>query len=140
MFLDEIQAAPSVLSRLRYFYERIPQLHVICAGSLLDFALSEPTSSIPVGRIEFLYLGPMTFGEFLLARGQGELEDYLESYSQTRTIPEAIHILDVMESVGVLRIIRMEHDRKAKSAGAKLFFSDPVFYSVLKGNSDVVTR
>lgn len=91
LFLDEIQAAPSVLSRLRYFYERIPQLHVICAGSLLDFALSEPTFSMPVGRIEFLYLGPMTFGEFLLARGQGELEDYLESYSLTRTIPEAIH-------------------------------------------------
>jgi predicted AAA+ superfamily ATPase len=91
LFLDEIQAAPSVLSKLRYFYERIPQLHVIGAGSLLDFALSEPECSTPVGRIEFFYLGPMTFGEFLLARGQEQLENYLTSYSPATAIPEAIH-------------------------------------------------
>jgi len=51
LFLDEIQSAPSVLDRLRYFYEKIPTLHVIGAGSLLDFVLSEPDYSVPVGRI-----------------------------------------------------------------------------------------
>ena len=51
LFLDEIQSAPMVLARLRYFYEKMPALHVICAGSLLDFILSEPDYSVPVGRI-----------------------------------------------------------------------------------------
>lgn len=91
LFLDEIQAAPSVLARLRYFYEKIPQLHVICAGSLLDFALADLDYSTPVGRIEFLYLGPMSFGEFLLARGQERLGDYLASYTLPTEVPEAIH-------------------------------------------------
>ncbi len=43
-------------------------------------------------------------------------------------------ILNVMESVGILRIIRIENDTKAKTAGEKLFFSDPAFYPVLRGN------
>ncbi len=81
LFLDEIQSAPMVLARLRYFYEKMPALHVICAGSLLDFILSEPDYSVPVGRIEFLYLGPMTFEEFLRARGQEQLHEYLNSYT-----------------------------------------------------------
>lgn len=91
LFLDEIQAAPSVLARLRYFYEKMPELHVISAGSLLDFALAQPEYSVPVGRIEFLYLGPMSFGEFLLARGQEQLQDYLDSYQLATPIPDTIH-------------------------------------------------
>ena len=91
LFLDEIQSAPMVLARLRYFYEKMPALHVICAGSLLDFILSEPDYSVPVGRIEFLYLGPMTFEEFLRARGQEQLHEYLNSYTLATPMPEAIH-------------------------------------------------
>lgn len=91
LFLDEIQGAPQVLAKLRYFYERVPDLHIICAGSLLDFALTEPSFSMPVGRIEFMYLGPMTFGEFLLARGQERLFDFLEGYTLENPIPETIH-------------------------------------------------
>jgi len=91
LFLDEIQSAPSVLARLRYFYEKMPTLHVIGAGSLLDFVLSEPDYSVPVGRIEFLYLGPMTFEEFLCARGQDQLHHYLATYTLATAIPEAIH-------------------------------------------------
>ncbi len=91
LFLDEIQSASMVLARLRYFYEKMPALHVICAGSLLDFILSEPDYSVPVGRIEFLYLGPMTFEEFLRARGQEQLHEYLNSYALATPIPEAIH-------------------------------------------------
>lgn len=83
LFLDEIQSAPSILAKLRYFYERLPELHVICAGSLLDFVLAEPEYSMPVGRIEFLYLGPMSFDEFLLARGQDQLYEYVESYPRS---------------------------------------------------------
>ena len=70
LFLDEIQSAPKVLPTLRYFHERLPDLHVICAGSLLDFALAGASYSMPVGRVEYLFLGPMSFEEFLAALGE----------------------------------------------------------------------
>lgn len=63
LFLDEIQVQPDVLTALRYLYEMIPGLHVIAAGSLLDFAIEQV--GIPVGRIESLYLYPLSFIEFL---------------------------------------------------------------------------
>jgi len=67
LFLDEIQACPRAIMALRYFYEQMPELHVIAAGSLLEFALGE--ISVPVGRIQYLHLYPMTFREYL--RGIG---------------------------------------------------------------------
>ena len=60
LFLDEIQSTPEVLASLRCFFEEMPDLHVIAAGSLLDFALDEPEFAVPVGRIEYCHLGPMT--------------------------------------------------------------------------------
>ena len=67
LFLDEIQACPRAIMALRYFYEQMPDLHVIAAGSLLEFALGE--ISVPVGRVQYLHLYPMTFREYL--RGIG---------------------------------------------------------------------
>lgn len=64
LFLDEIQESPKAIQLLRYFYEENPDLHVIAAGSLLEFALSE-IPSFPVGRIEYLYLHPLNFIEYL---------------------------------------------------------------------------
>ncbi|MFN3802398.1 ATP-binding protein, partial [Belliella pelovolcani] len=66
LFLDEIQESPKAIKLLRYFYEELPQLHVIAAGSLLEFAMKE-VSSFPVGRVQFLYLHPMNFEEYLEA-------------------------------------------------------------------------
>ena len=91
LFIDEIQAAPEVLASLRYFYEDLPELHVLCAGSLLEFALEALTFSMPVGRIEYFYLGPMTFDEFLLALGEQGLLDFLMHYHMNDEIPIAIH-------------------------------------------------
>jgi predicted AAA+ superfamily ATPase len=72
LFLDEIQAYPPALASLRYFHELLPELRVIAAGSLIDFALREFQYSMPVGRIEFLYLHPLSFEEFLAAtEGEG---------------------------------------------------------------------
>lgn len=65
LFLDEIQAVPSALAFLRYFYEELPDLAVVAAGSLLEFSLAEHAYSMPVGRIVYLHLGPMSFSEFL---------------------------------------------------------------------------
>lgn len=74
LFFDEIQACPRALMALRYFYEEIPELHVIAAGSLLEFAFGE--ISIPVGRVQYLYLHPMTFYEYLLATGKEQMAEY----------------------------------------------------------------
>lgn len=67
LFLDEIQAIPEAIAALRYFHEDMPSLPVTAAGSLLEFALAKHHFSMPVGRIEYLHLGPMDFTEFLEA-------------------------------------------------------------------------
>lgn len=64
LFLDEVQACPRAIMALRYLYEQLPELHVIAAGSLLEFALGE--ISVPVGRVQYLHLYPMNFREYLL--------------------------------------------------------------------------
>ncbi len=91
LFLDEIQAAPQVFEALRYFFEERPDIHVIAAGSLLEFALTEPSFAVPVGRIEYLYLGPMTFEEFLLAQGKERLVSFIRSFEFPATIPDPLH-------------------------------------------------
>lgn len=71
LFLDEAQTTPAAIKSLRYFYEELPELHVICAGSLLDFAIEQiPTG---VGRLTYLDLYPLTFGEYLIAVGEERL-------------------------------------------------------------------
>ncbi len=68
LFIDEIQELPIAIQMLRYFFEEKPELHVIAAGSLLEFALKD-VESLPVGRIEYLYLFPLNFSEYLEAIG-----------------------------------------------------------------------
>jgi len=92
LFLDEIQVAPRLLEKLRWFAEDMPELPVLAAGSLLDFALAKHEFSMPVGRIGYIYLEPLSFEEFLDALGQNELRTYLHNYDINLKIPEAIHI------------------------------------------------
>lgn len=66
LFIDEIQESPKAIQMLRYFYEDFPDLHVIAAGSLLEFVMKE-VKSFPVGRVQFLYLHPLNFREYLEA-------------------------------------------------------------------------
>jgi len=91
LFLDEIQAAPQALITLRYFYEQMPELHVIAAGSLLDFVLRDHVFSMPVGRIEYLHLGPMSFEEFLLATDKNIKLQRLESFSIDEEFSKHLH-------------------------------------------------
>lgn len=67
IFFDEIQKSPQALLSLRYFYEKKPQIAIVAAGSLLDFLLYDTEISFPVGRVDFLYIGPVSFSEFLTA-------------------------------------------------------------------------
>jgi predicted AAA+ superfamily ATPase len=71
LFLDEIQDTPEALKSLRYFKEKLPELHVIATGSLLEFAIKE--QSFPVGRVEFAHMFPLDFAEFLEAKGREDL-------------------------------------------------------------------
>ncbi len=70
LFLDEVQIQPKVINRLRYFYEERPDLRIIAAGSLLEVTLDAASFSMPVGRVQYYQLGPMSFSEFLMAKGE----------------------------------------------------------------------
>ncbi len=77
LFLDEIQECPNAIRALRYFKEELPELHVISAGSLIDFALDK--IGVPVGRIQFMYLYPLSFSEFLTVNDRDDLREYIKS-------------------------------------------------------------
>lgn len=91
LFLDEIQAAPHLLTKLRWFAEDMPELPIVAAGSPLDFALAEHEFSMPVGRIGYMYLEPLSFEEFLDGVGHHELRKFLQTYQLDKAIPDAIH-------------------------------------------------
>ncbi len=78
IIIDEIQEAPRGLSVLKYFCENAPQYHVAVAGSLLGITM-HGGESFPVGKVDVLHIYPMTFDEFLLARGRKQLVDILRS-------------------------------------------------------------
>lgn len=86
LFLDEVQTTPNVISALRYFYEHTPQLHVIAAGSLIDFAIEKV--GMPVGRVNTLYIYPLSFIEFLSATQNGIL---IEAILKNEPLSEIIH-------------------------------------------------
>ena len=80
LFLDEIQESPKAVQLLRYFYEEFPEIHVISAGSLLEFTINK-IPSFPVGRVEQMALHPFDFEEFLMAIG------HTEAIKQFQTVP-----------------------------------------------------
>jgi predicted AAA+ superfamily ATPase len=104
LFLDEIQAVPEVFPVLRYLYEERPDIHVVAAGSLLELLLADHDFSMPVGRVEYLYLGPMDFEEFIIALGQQRLAFFLNEYALGDVIPESIHkkLLDLVKLFWVI--------------------------------------
>src|SRR5262249_3849512 len=91
LFLDEIQACPNALQSLRYFKEKLPQLHVIAAGSLLEFAMTDEPFSFPVGRIQFARLYPISFEEYLDACNDSALKEALASFDWMHPPPESVH-------------------------------------------------
>lgn len=89
LFVDEIQTVPNAVTALRYFHEQIPDLHVIAAGSLLDFAVEQV--GMPVGRVESLYMYPMSFLEFLFSMKGDLLVQEILSHSVEQELSEPIH-------------------------------------------------
>jgi len=90
LFFDEIQACPNAISALRFFYEDYPELHVIAAGSLLEFAL-EKLPSFGVGRISSVFMYPFSFAEFMSACGNGLLWDEVCKSSPEKPLFSVFH-------------------------------------------------
>lgn len=90
LFIDEIQVSQEAIMSLRYFKEDYPELHVIAAGSLLEFTLEE-LPSFGVGRIRSLYMYPFSFDEFLLAQGLDTTVGFKHKATSLSPLPEAVH-------------------------------------------------
>jgi len=88
-FFDEIQACPEAIQALRYFYEEIPNIYIIAAGSLLEFVIER--IGIPVGRVEFLYLYPMSFMEFLDAIDRSDIAEEINHRQPDHPFSETTH-------------------------------------------------
>jgi len=96
LFLDEIQECPQAITSLRYFLEKMPELHVIGAGSLIEFALHVEEFRMPVGRVQSVYMYPMSFAEFLTAVGEDRLLNH-------------IHTVDLQTGMEQVFSIRLEN-------------------------------
>jgi len=91
LFIDEIQECPRAIMAIRYFKEKMPELHLIGAGSLLEFVLEKEKFSFPVGRVQFLYLHPFSFEEFMIAQGEQKLLRLLEQTNLENPLPSDLH-------------------------------------------------
>jgi len=96
LFFDEVQEAPRAILALRYFYEEMPNLHLIAAGSLLEFAIAKV--GVPVGRISMLYMYPLSFLEYLVAIGSHLMAKAILHHPAGHPMEDAIHtkILDLI--------------------------------------------
>jgi predicted AAA+ superfamily ATPase len=119
LFLDEIQDCPNAIRALRYFKEKLPGLHVIGAGSLLEFVLNAGNFRLPVGRMLSMYLKPLSFKEFLDAGGHMPLREFIENVTLTTTISTPVHekLLKLMHTYmvlggmpGILQAYFSQHD------------------------------
>lgn len=90
LFFDEIQECPKAIEKLRYFYEEFPNLHVIAAGSLLEFAL-EDLPSFGVGRIRSIFMYPLSFEEFLMFQNYSALVEHLKLASPKYPLSDIFH-------------------------------------------------
>ena len=91
LFLDEVQECPAAIAALRYFHELRPDLAVLASGSLLEFAMESGNFPMPVGRIESLWVHPLGFAEFLMAKGNPVLAQTLAEMAPAQALPDLAH-------------------------------------------------
>ncbi len=120
LFIDEIQYSANALLSLRYFYEEIPELYVVSAGSLLEAYLAKGGFQISVGRVEYLWVYPLDFEEYLVANKMQELRtalsqkpfpEYLYStlrenfaeYAMVGAMPETVKIWQETRDIALVR-------------------------------------
>lgn len=91
LFLDEIQETPNAILALRYFYEQMPDIHIIAAGSLLEFTLRQENFRMPVGRVQSMFLYPLSFIEFLMANQQESLIEIIKNANVENGVEAVYH-------------------------------------------------
>ena len=96
LVFDEVQEVPKALASLKYFCENAPEFHIVCAGSLLGLAL-HPNTSFPVGKVDFLRLGPLTFTEFLMAAGKTAYAEAIDDGDFTAMAPFHVAYVDALK-------------------------------------------
>ncbi len=123
---DEIQAVQRGVTSLKYFYEKAPQYHIASAGSLIGVA-QHAGESFPVGKVNFIDVFPLTFGEFLIANSEKalydtikagdwgtlsifrqRLSDHLKNYFYVGGMPEAVAEFCNSKDYGKVRTIQKE--------------------------------
>ncbi len=92
IFIDEIQECPEAIMSLRYFYEEMPEQHIIGAGSLLEFSLQQKVFKMPVGRVQYIYMYPMSFSEFLISLKEEPLNNYISQNISLSKISNELHL------------------------------------------------
>ncbi len=140
IFFDEVQNSSVAMNQLRYFYEEMPDLHIVAAGSLLEVKMKSEGFSFPVGRVEYCYMFPVTFEEFLSALEETETLHYINSIKPGKKIPTEIHNT-LMKQYHEYLLVGGMPEAVARYAETKsLIDVDPVYESILTGFKDDVLK
>ncbi|MBI5100027.1 MAG: ATP-binding protein [Nitrospirae bacterium] len=140
IFIDEVQNSSIAMNQLRYFYEEMPDLHVVAAGSLLEVKMKAEGFSFPVGRVEYCYMYPVTFEEFLSATGETEMISYINSIKHDSSIPPEIHTTLMKKYHEYLLVGGMPEAVAGYAETKSLIDVDPVYESILTGFKDDVLK
>ncbi len=140
LFIDEIQYSAPAMTQLRYFYEEIPQLHVVAAGSLLEIKIKKEGFSFPVGRVEYCYMHPVTFDEFLTAMNDQVTRDYLSQLKLDSAVPEEIHATLMKKYFDYILVGGMPEAVAKYALHKNLLNLESIYESILMGFKDDVYK
>jgi len=140
IFIDEIQNSVGLIKLLRFFYEERPELHIISAGSLLQAKIEKEGLSLPVGRVENAYLYPLDFFEYLDAKGETELLNFLKTLSFEENIPDGIHRKALNLFYEYTMVGGMPEVVKTFLEGANIEHLNNIYSSLLTGYAEDVYK
>lgn len=140
LFIDEIQNSGKAMQQLRYFYEETPTLHVMAAGSLLEVKIKQEGFSFPVGRVEYLYLQPVSFEEFLNADGQRQMLELINTTGPATVISEPMHALLLKKYQEYALVGGMPEAVAEYLEQRSLVSLDTIYESILTGFEDDIAK
>lgn len=140
IFIDEVQNSSIAMNQLRYFYEEMPELHIVAAGSLLEVKMKTEGFSFPVGRVEYCYMYPVTFEEFLAVMKETETLRYLNSITSHSKISDEIHDTLMKKYHEYILVGGMPEAVAIYAETKSLIDVDPVYESILTGFKDDVMK
>lgn len=135
LFIDEIQNSPKAVAQLRYFYEQMPDLYVIAAGSLLENMIDRKIS-FPVGRVEFMPIRPCNFTEFLGAIEEDDIKGFVGNASLPASLHQrAISLFNTYTLIGGMPAVVKEY-----AANRDIISLNPIYESLLTSYADDVEK